>query len=59
MKPETQNDAWQQRVRFHLSQGLGVEDIALKLRADVESVRREVDILRETGALAMMFGGEA
>jgi hypothetical protein len=49
------NTMWICRVREALREGYGVEDIALRERCDVEDVRREVQILREEGALATMF----
>lgn len=51
----TQYDVWQQRVRHALQDGLGVEDIARNMRADVETVRREVSILRANGDLQKLF----
>lgn len=45
------NDYWIARVRLLLQEGYGVEDIALKLRCGVQSVRDEVGILRAMGAL--------
>ena len=49
------NSQWIRRVRGALAEGLGVEDIALRLSCDVEDVRREVSILRENGALARIY----
>ena len=49
------NDAWQTVVRRLLREGYGVEDVAIKLRCDVDDVRREVAILRASGDLARMF----
>ena len=49
------NDAWQTAVRGLLKQGYGVENIAIKLKCDVQDVRREVAILRDSGEIARMF----
>lgn len=45
------NSNWQQRVRSLLSTGLGVEDIAVSLSCDVQAVRCEVQILRDSKEL--------
>jgi len=52
------NSVWQTRVRELLSSGLGVEDIAIELNGNVEDGRREVSILRDGGALAVIFRKE-
>ncbi len=48
---------WQQNVGSMLAEGWGVEDIALKLSVDVESVRMMVRTMRQFGALDRIFGG--
>lgn len=50
-----QNTDWQYRVRSHLRDGYGVEDIAVNLRCPVADVRREVEILREAGELQKIY----
>lgn len=45
------NSQWQSRVRSLLKEGLGSEDIAVKLRCDLAAVQREIQILRESGDL--------
>ena len=45
------NSNWQTRVRSLLIDGFGVEDIAVKLGAQVADVRLEVQIMREDGTL--------
>lgn len=50
------NSQWIGRVKAMLADGLGVEDIALRLSCDVQAVRDEVSILRQTGVLNDMFG---
>jgi DNA-binding NarL/FixJ family response regulator len=49
------NTQWICRVREALAEGLGVEDIALRLSCAVEDVRREVEILRETDNLGRLY----
>lgn len=58
MKEARRNDQWIGAVRKFLRLGLGVEDIALHIHCDVEDVRREVRILRESGELAKIYRGE-
>lgn len=53
------NSNWQGMVRTLLRDGLGVEDIALRLKCDVAHVRAEVEILRHSGDLARMFRRDA
>lgn len=55
MTPQ-QNTMWICRVRESLKAGFGVEDIALRENCDVEDVRKEVIILRESDSLKVMFG---
>ena len=55
MDRATRNSMWICQVREALSDGLGVEDIALKLSCAVEDVRREVRILREGQNLQRIF----
>ena len=55
MSPE-RNTAWQTTVRNLLRDGLGVEDIAVKLECEVAAVRREVKILRDEGRLMGVLG---
>jgi DNA-binding NarL/FixJ family response regulator len=47
--------AWQADVLDHLKDGLGVEDIALKMEYDVQEVRFEVNRLRKNGILDAAF----
>lgn len=47
MDRASENSMWICQEREALSDGLGVEDIALKLSCDVEDVRQEVRILRD------------
>lgn len=54
MTPTTEE--WRMSVRTLLRAGFGVEDIALKLKCSVETVRRYVKRLREAGELREMFG---
>ena len=42
-------------IRHHLGEGLGVEDIALKLSCSVESVRYEVSRLRASRQLGWVL----
>lgn len=49
------NSQWIGQVNRLLREGLGVEDIAIRLKCDVEAVRVEVAILREMVALDDMF----
>ena len=49
------NSQWICRVREHLREGFGVEDIAIRLKCDVEAVRAEVWILREQGDLERIY----
>lgn len=49
------NTQWICHVREALAEGLGVEDIALRLSCAVEDVRREVEILRETDNLGRLY----
>lgn len=52
MKDKAQsNSMWQANVRRDLSEGWGVEDIAVRRAYDVNAVRAEVEILRATGEL--------
>ncbi len=50
-----QNSMWQHHVRKMLAQGFGVEDIADKRGYDVDDIRREITILRESGELAAIY----
>lgn len=52
------NSQWICRVRESLREGYGVEDIALRLKCDVEDVRQEVKILREQGDLERIYRGQ-
>jgi len=45
-----------EHVRSYLLDGWGVEDIAVLRGYDLDSVRLEVRILRESGELGRMFG---
>lgn len=47
---------WRNRVKFNLISGFGVEDIALKLKCDVEDVRQEMRALRHHGCFAKWWG---
>ncbi len=50
------NSLWIVKVRICLQDGYGVEDISLMLNCSVEDVRREVEILRESNLLALIYG---
>lgn len=50
---------WQAYVRGMLSQGFGVEDIAVELGVKADSVREMVKIMRRTGALDAIYGRRA
>lgn len=52
-------DRWFARVEKMLWQGYGVEDIAIRLRCEIEDVRRHVATLRKSARLAKMFGGRS
>lgn len=52
------NSNWQAKVKALLAAGYGVEDIALHLKCSADSVRREVQILRDAKELAKMYGGK-
>lgn len=45
-----------EHVRAYLLDGWGVEDIAVLRGYDVDAVRLEVRILKESGELAKMYG---
>ena len=53
-----QNEEWQSKVKTLLLDGLGVDDIALKLGCKVEDVRDEFGILRASGEMKKMFGNK-
>lgn len=54
------NSNWQGDVRrMILWDGLGVEDVALRLGCSAEHVRQEVSILREEGVLANFYARRA
>lgn len=55
MTPQ-QNTMWISQVRKLLKQGFGTEDIAIKLDCKLQDVKNEVDILRESGELKMIYG---
>lgn len=57
MTPD-QNTGWQVKVRNLLSQGYGVEDIAIRLKCGVEDIRREVAIYRQEGRIEDIVRGE-
>lgn len=48
-------DNWQSQVRAQLSQGYGVEDIAILLSIDADSVREMVKIMRRNGVLDTIY----
>lgn len=50
------NTFWISRVRCLLSEGYGVEDIAVKLECSADDVRREVEIYRAEGTLKKVLG---
>ena len=56
MDPALQNSIWINKVTRLLAEGFGTEDIAVKLKCDIEDVRREVAILRESGHLKYTLG---
>jgi len=47
--------SWRMAVTYRLSQGYGVEDIALQLKCNVEDVRFHVRALRARGKLAEIY----
>ena len=49
------NEQWQRYVKSLLGQGWGVEDISVKMGCDIEHVRAEVQILRQSGALKRVY----
>lgn len=49
------NSMWIGAVREALRLGFGVEDIAVQLGCNVESVRLEVSILRQSGELKKIY----
>ena len=57
MTPQA-NDMWQSRVRSMLADGLGSEDIAVKLGCARNDVVREVQILRDAGEFPKIRAGE-
>ena len=60
MRDEAQsNTVWQARVRALLKQGYGSEDIAVLTGAPLKDVQFEIQILRQSGDLAAMFGSAA
>lgn len=50
------NDAWSANVRTLLRDGLGADDIALRLHCAAADVRAEIRILRAEGVLATLWG---
>lgn len=50
-----QNTVWQTKVRRLLSEGLGVEDMIAQYEMNGADVRREVQILRESGELSQIY----
>lgn len=46
-----QNTSWMVRVRDLLGQGLGVEDIAIRMGCSADDIRREIEIYRQEGRL--------
>lgn len=58
MTPQ-ENTMWSYRVRKLLEEGYGTEDIAfVKLKCRLQDVKNEVQILRESGELAIIYGGK-
>lgn len=57
MTPQ-QNTTWMVKVRALLSEGFGVEDIAVKLACSVGDVRREVEIYRQEGRITEIVRGK-
>lgn len=51
MTKADENTAWRAKVHQLLGDGWGVEDISIMLSCDVDHVRREVQILRDSGRL--------
>lgn len=49
------NTMWQAHVRRLLSEGYGVEDIAVITKYPVAEVRQEVQILRASGELTEIY----
>jgi len=49
------NSTWIAKVTVLLRQGLGSEDIAVRLKCPVEDVRREIEIRRQSGDLTPLI----
>ncbi|TNE62194.1 MAG: hypothetical protein EP341_00335 [Sphingomonadales bacterium] len=49
------NTLWQARVRDLLRQGWGVEDMVNRWGFDETDLRREIEILRESGELEKLY----
>lgn len=49
---------WQMNTRTLLEEGFGVEDIALKLNRCVHDIRFMVILMRNSGILAKIYGGQ-
>lgn len=52
------NSIWQSIVRQDLRDGWGAEDIAVRRAYDLEAVRSEIAILRESGELQKILRRE-
>lgn len=52
------NTMWQAHVRRLLTEGYGVEDIAVLTKYPVADVRAEVQILRASGEIKEIYGGK-
>ncbi|MGC1494196.1 MAG: hypothetical protein WA790_00195 [Sulfitobacter sp.] len=50
-------DNWQSQVRCILHEGYGVEDIAVMLEVEADSVREMVKIMRRNGVLDTIYHG--
>lgn len=50
-----QNSQWQGRIKRLLREGWGVEDMAARHNICIRAARREVQILRETGELKVIY----
>lgn len=53
------NTMWQAHVRRLLSEGYGAEDIAVVTKYPADDVRAEIQILRASGEITKIYGGQA
>jgi len=58
MNKAQKNTMWSRKVRTLLKDGYGVDDISIMTKTDIEEVRLEVKILRETGQIKGIVRGQ-